>query len=159
MFFDGRYRIKSTWYHCRLYKMVNLYHRPCTCQESEAAVEWCFTNSHIYGSWWNIIQQPLHSLGRCKAYDLYTCRLPLIILMPHIPIPARCGPSPIEGQYHYKLAWYQCRSYKQVNMYKYRRPLIIPMPNAMCTHTYSPWNRSIREAVLYQVDPISVHII
>ena len=22
-------------------------HRPCTCQESEAAVEWCFTNSHI----------------------------------------------------------------------------------------------------------------
>ena len=42
-------------------------HRPCTCQVSEAAVEWCFTNSH--GSWWNIIQQPLHSLGRCKAYD------------------------------------------------------------------------------------------
>ena len=22
-------------------------HRPCTCQVSEAAVEWCFTNSHI----------------------------------------------------------------------------------------------------------------
>ena len=51
--------------------------RPCTCQESEAAVEWCFVNSHIvyivwytilYGSWWNIIKQPLHSLGRCKAY-------------------------------------------------------------------------------------------
>ena len=24
----------------------------------------------LSGSWWNIIQQPLHSLGRCKAYDL-----------------------------------------------------------------------------------------
>ena len=23
----------------------------------------------LYGSCWNIIQQPLHSLGRCKAYD------------------------------------------------------------------------------------------
>ena len=23
------------------------HHRPCTCQESEAAVEWCSTNSHI----------------------------------------------------------------------------------------------------------------
>ena len=22
----------------------------------------------LYGSWWRIIQQPLHSLGRCKAY-------------------------------------------------------------------------------------------
>ena len=113
LFFDGRYRIKSTWYHCRLYIMVNL----------------------------------------------YTCRLPLIIPMPHIPIPARCGPSPFEGQYHYKLAWYQCRSYKQVNLYKYRRPLIIPMPNAMYTHTCSLWNQSFREAILYKVDPISVRII
>ena len=27
--------------------IVSLIHRPCTCQESEVAVEWCFTNSHI----------------------------------------------------------------------------------------------------------------
>ena len=36
---------------CRLYwcwsPMICTDHRPCTCQESEAAVEWCFTNSHI----------------------------------------------------------------------------------------------------------------
>ena len=25
LFFDGRLQIKSTWYHCRLYKMVNVY--------------------------------------------------------------------------------------------------------------------------------------
>ena len=25
----------------------------------------------LYGSWWNIIQQPLHSLGRCKAYGYW----------------------------------------------------------------------------------------
>ena len=25
----------------------------------------------LYGSWWNIIQQPLHSLGRCKAYAIW----------------------------------------------------------------------------------------
>ena len=27
-----------------------------------------FSISYYNGSWWNIIQQPRHSLGRCKAY-------------------------------------------------------------------------------------------
>ena len=32
---------------CKRSSEVGHGHRPCTCQESEAAVEWCFTNSHI----------------------------------------------------------------------------------------------------------------
>ena len=67
---------------------------------------------------------------RCRLYEmpnLYTCRFPLTIPMPYIPIHARCGSSPFEGQYHFKSAWYQFRSDKQVNRFTYRRPLIIPM--------------------------------
>ena len=32
------------------------------------------------------------------------------------------------GQYLIKSTWYRCWSYKSVNLYKYRRPLIISMP-------------------------------
>ena len=42
--------VTETWLSdvtCNFYSLEGYEHRPCTCQESEEVVEWCFTISHI----------------------------------------------------------------------------------------------------------------
>ena len=48
----------------------------------------------LYGSWWNIIQQPLHSLGRCKAYDP-SCSTATVAEMVSVSVASKHSPDVI----------------------------------------------------------------
>ena len=113
--------MKSVWYQRRSYTciLVNL----CTCKRPF----WLFTFDvypylMVVPSFFSTIKYQIklnvHECILYKLVNLYTYHRPSIIRMACIPIPARCGCGPIEGQNHinranvsaYHINWLICTS-------------------------------------------------